>query len=85
MKGTIKIEANSKSGFSIEMNMTNVSKLDELLIFGALANAFELSEKDRTIFGAIIAAGGVEKVFGQDIGVVKIDAGLINKLRRESE
>lgn len=85
MKGTITIKSDNKSGFSIEMQMSRVSRMDELLIFDALANAFELGEEDRFVFGSIIAAGGVKEVFGDAPDMIKMDVGLINKLRRESE
>jgi hypothetical protein len=84
MKGTIKIESNDNTGFSIAMNMSGVSKLDELLIFDALIDAFELTEADKTVFGRIIAAGGVRKVFGGGIDMVKMDMGLIGKLMKEN-
>lgn len=85
MKGTIKIEANGRSDLSIEMNMISISMLDRLVIVDALVNAFELSEKDRTIFGATIAVGGLKEVMGKGPDMVKIDMGLIDKFRRESE
>lgn len=83
MKGTIKIEANDE-GLFIETKM-RMNRLDMLRVFEGLATAFQLTEVDRTIFGSIIAAGGMKKVFGDDTNMVKIDAGLIDKLRRESE
>lgn len=84
MKGTITIRSDDKSGFSIEMQMSRVSKMDELLIFDALANAFELGKEDRLFFGAVVA-GGLKAIFGDAPEMVKMDLGLINKLRRESE
>lgn len=85
MKGTIKIEANGRSDLSIEMNMRSISMLDRLVIIDALANAFELNKEDRTIFGATIAVGGLKEVAGKGPDIVKIDMGLLDKFRRESE
>jgi hypothetical protein len=85
MKGTIKIESCDKSGFSIKMQMVSVTKMDTLLIFDALADAFGLTEEDRLVFGSIMRVGGVKKAFGGGLDMVKIDMGLIDKFRRESE
>ncbi len=81
MEGTIKIEAlPGGMGVSVMMDVRHVSKIDMMGVFDALAKGFQLDEKERTVFGLMLAAGGLDAAGVAKTMTVKADEALLKIL-----
>jgi hypothetical protein len=85
MEGTIKIEALPGMGVSLEADVKNVSRLDILGIFDALAAGFGFDEEDRKRMGIMFAMGGVNAIPGAKATKVEIGKELFEMLKKMKE
>ena len=85
MEGTIKIEALKGVGLSVEMDVRNVSRLDMMACFDALADGFRLKEDDKKIMGAFIAMGGVKAIPGALAAKVEVDKEMFELFKKMGE
>lgn len=85
MEGTIKIEALKGIGLSVEMDICNVSRLDMMACFDALADGFKLSEEDRKIMGIFLALGGVNALPGGVAAKVAVDKEMFELFKKMKE
>ena len=85
MEGTIKIEALKGVGLSVEMDVRNVSRLDMMACFDALADGFRLDEEDRKIMGLFMAVGGVNALPNAVAAKVEVDKEMFELFKKMKE
>ncbi len=85
MKGTIKIEAIPGMGVSLEMDIREVSGVDIMSVFDALAEGFNMDKEMRKTFGLMFAFGGVDAMPGVQRATVKVDKELYELLKNMKE
>jgi len=85
MPGRIVIEVQGPGRLSVDMRVKNISRLDKLFIFDALAESFELDERGRKVIGASIFAGGVKKVLGVSPDTVAIPVEVLDYLEKRGK
>ena len=83
MEGTIKIEAIPNLGFSVEADISKVSRIDVLGLFDALAAGLKLDAEERKIIGITFAAGGLNSVGGVKAMSLELDKGLFELLKKK--
>ena len=85
MEGTIKIEALKGVGLSVEMDIRDVSRLDMMACFDALADGFKLNEEDRKIMGIFLALGGVNALPGGVAAKVTVDKEMFELFKKAKD
>ena len=84
MKGKIIIDVKETGAFAFDMRVNDVTKLDKLLLFDAMAEAFNFSEADREVVGGLILLGGLREM---GVGAMRMEVPdwLADRLRRKQD
>lgn len=84
MKGTIKFDVDGLM-IGVHKNMTNLHKMEKLILLDSMAEVLELDAEERLIIGLTVATGGLKNYAGElDISKIEIDASKIKEmLKRE--
>lgn len=85
MKGTVKIEALPGTGVSVSGDIKEVSRLDILAMFDALAGGFSIDEDDRKTLGIMFAMGGLNAIPGVKTATMEVNRELFEILKKLKE